>query len=278
MIVTILKTTFNKAKPKEITYRCYKNFDRRIFRENLKHELQNCESYTQYKSSFLKTLNGHAPLKKKIVRANEVPYMTKALRKAISNRSRLQHRYYKKKDEASLRAYRKQKNYCSRLYKIERKKYYINLDVNKITDNKTFWKTTKPFLSNKGASKNQITLIEGDEIIQDDGEIAKIMNDFFSKATESLNIDMPSELLNIEAITMDDIIENILLKYSNHPSIKLINENVKKGCFSFNIVNVSVIEKEVNALDGKKASMSDGIPPKILKENSCVCCEPLTKN
>ena len=142
---------------------------------------------------------------------------------------------------------------------------------------KHYGKTTKPFLSNKGASKNQITLIEGDEIIQDDAEIAKIMNDFFSKATESLNIDMPSELLNIEAITTDDIIENILLKYSNHPSIKLINENVKKGCFSFNIVNVSVIEKEVNALDGKKASMSDGIPPKILKENSCVCCEPLTK-
>ena len=81
MIVTVLETTFNKAKPKEITYRCYKNFDRRIFREKLKHELQNCENYTQYKSSFLKTLNGHAPLKKKIVRANEVPYMTKALRK-----------------------------------------------------------------------------------------------------------------------------------------------------------------------------------------------------
>ena len=65
MIVTVLKTTFNTAKPKEITYRCYKDFDRRIFRENLKHELQNCENYTQYKSSFLKTLNGHAPLKKK---------------------------------------------------------------------------------------------------------------------------------------------------------------------------------------------------------------------
>ena len=108
--------------------------------------------------------------------------MTKALRKAISNRSRLQQRYYKKKDEANLRAYRKQKNYCSRLCKIERKKYYINFDVNKITDNKTFWKTTKCFLSNKGASKNQITLNEGDEIIQDDAEIAKIMNDFFSKA------------------------------------------------------------------------------------------------
>ena len=71
---------------------------------------------------------------------------------------------------------------------------------------------------------------------------------------------------------MDDIIENIILKYSNHPSIKLINE-MSKGCFSFNILNVSVIEKEVNALDGKAASMSDGIPPKILKENSCFWCD-----
>ena len=63
---------------------------------------------------------------------------------------------------------------------------------------------------------------------------------------------MSSELLNIEAITMDDIIENIILKYLNHPSIKLINE-MSKSCFSFNILNVSVIEKEVNALDGEKA-------------------------
>ena len=42
-------------------------------------------------------------------------------------------------------------------------------------------------------------------------------------------------------------------------------------------MNGSVIAKEVNALDGKEASMSDGIPPKILKENSCVYCELLTK-
>ena len=53
------------------------------------------------------------------------------------------------------------------------------------------------------------------------------MNNFFSKATESLNIDMPSELLNIVTITVDDIIENIILKYSNLPSIKLINEMSK---------------------------------------------------
>ena len=32
-------------------------------------------------------LNIHAPLKKKVIRANHVPYMTKSLRKAIMKRS-----------------------------------------------------------------------------------------------------------------------------------------------------------------------------------------------
>ena len=63
-------------------------------------------------------------MKKRIVRANEVPYMTKTLRKAIANRSRLENRYYRDKSDESLRAYRKQKNFCSRLYKKVRKKYY----------------------------------------------------------------------------------------------------------------------------------------------------------
>ena len=64
--------------------------------------------------------NEHAPLKKKVKRANEVPYMTKALRKAIANRSRLEKRYYYLKTDESKISYRKQKNYCSTLYKKER--------------------------------------------------------------------------------------------------------------------------------------------------------------
>ena len=42
--------------------------------------------------------------------------------------------------------YRKQRNFCSKLYKKERKKYNNNLDLNDIADNKKFWKTVKPFL------------------------------------------------------------------------------------------------------------------------------------
>ena len=276
MIVTVLKTTFKKAKPKEVTYRCYKQFDKCVFKKDLKHNLTNCTNYEDFESRFLEILNMHAPLKKRIVRANEVPYMTRALRKSIATRSRLENKYYKNKSCESLRAYRKQKNFCSRLYKKERKKYYRELDVKNVTDNKKFWKTAKPFFSDKGTGKTDIILIEDNNIFQEDSEVAKILDDFFSNAVKSLNIDIPSEFINEKYTVSEDEIENILSKYSNHPSIKLISENVIKGNFSFIAVSQSDVEKEVRALDAKKASMSSSIPPQFLKENIDVCSKPLT--
>ena len=201
--------------------------------------------------------------------------MAKTLRKAIANRSRLENRYYKNKSNESRRAYKKQKNFCSRLYKKERKKYYKNLDIKKITDNKKFWKTTKPFFSDKGVNKTDITLIEGDEIFQEDCEVAKILGEFFGNTVKDLNINIPSELINEKSTIIGDQIEHIISKFSYHPSIKLINENIDKSNFFFSTVSLANIEKEVMLLDDKKASMSSSIPPKILKENSSICCTPL---
>ena len=61
-------------------------------------------------------------------------------------RSQLKTMYFKTNTAESLRSYKKQKNFCSKLYKKERKKYYNSLKLNKVTDNKTFWKTVRPFL------------------------------------------------------------------------------------------------------------------------------------
>ena len=46
-------------------------------------------------------------------------------------------------------AYKAQKNYCNRLYKRDKKKYYSNLNINDVLDNKKFWNITKPFLQTK---------------------------------------------------------------------------------------------------------------------------------
>ena len=203
--------------------------------------------------------------------------MTKALRKAIATRSRLENRAYKSKSDIDLRAYKRQKNYCSRLYKRERKKFYSNLDVRSITDNKRFWKTMKPFFTNKGIIKSKITLIDDDRIIHDDSEVAQTLGDFFSNAVSSLNIGVPSEYVGQSLVSLDDPIDDIIAKYSQHPSIKLINENVNKGSFNFQTIASEDVVKEINALNQKKASMSSSIPAKFLKEYKNVCSEPLKK-
>ena len=61
--------------------------------------------------------------------------MTKALRKAIVKRSELESKCVKNKKSEDLRSYKKQRNFCSKLYKKERKKYE-RLDLNNFSDNK----------------------------------------------------------------------------------------------------------------------------------------------
>ena len=94
MIVTVMKTTIIKGKPKQITYRDYKYFDDHIFKEDLSRrlnaEIKNKTNFQKFQETVLEVLEKHVPLKSKLVRANEVPYTTKALRKDIKTRSRLQ--------------------------------------------------------------------------------------------------------------------------------------------------------------------------------------------
>ena len=144
--------------------------------------------------------------------------MNKTLRKAIANRSRLENRYYHNKTDESKRAYKKQKNYCSRLYKKERKRYYMNLDTKYVTDNKMFWKTMKPFFSDKGLGKSNIILIKDEKIISDDLDVANTLNTYFDKAVASLNTNIPKECTT-DTTNITDTIQSIIVKYSNHPSI-----------------------------------------------------------
>ena len=177
------KTTFPKAKPVQIFFRDYKYFDTNIFKEDLiACLLENphaCSNYSESQNLFLCVFNIHAPSNVKYVRENEVPYMTKTLRKAIMTRSRLENKYQKTKSLEHKENFKKHKNYCNRLYKRERKKYYESLNSRKITDNKKFWNTMKPFLTDKGTSQKRITLIEDDKIISDDAEVVQTLNNFF---------------------------------------------------------------------------------------------------
>ena len=52
-----------------------------------------------------------------------------------------------------------------------------------------FWKTIKPLFSDKILTGDNITLVEGSEIIDDSKEIAEMFNCFFSNAVNKLGIE-----------------------------------------------------------------------------------------
>ena len=94
MIISCLKKAFKK-----IIYRDYKKFDEQKFQHDLDQQMIKGKFYQEknmYESSsdtFKAVVNKHAPLKEKIVRGNNAPFMTKELRKVILNRSRLKKKY-----------------------------------------------------------------------------------------------------------------------------------------------------------------------------------------
>ena len=117
LVATMLKISFPKSKPLEINYSYYKHLDEFSFNEDLKLVFDNTDVQTceEFEGIFMRLLDHHAPLKKKVLRANNAPYITKKLRKAIMKRSQLEKIALKTLSEKSLKAYRKQKKLCKQI-------------------------------------------------------------------------------------------------------------------------------------------------------------------
>ena len=58
---------------------------------------------------FKSVLDRHAPLKRKMIRGNQGPFLTKQLTKAIMDRSKLRNRYIKLTSRENFMDYKKQK-------------------------------------------------------------------------------------------------------------------------------------------------------------------------
>ena len=96
----------------------------------------------------------------------------------------------------------------------------------KVIDNKQFWKTIKPLISDKPISRDRINLIENKEIVKSESETVQIFNKFFSNIAKNLCIPVYNDF--------DPIIENMkglvlkaVLKYKNRPSILAIRDTQK---------------------------------------------------
>ena len=223
-------------------------------------------NYEEFESKFIKILEKHAPLKKRTLRANNAPYMTKNLRKAMMKRTELATRYNKTRNIEDFHNFRKQRNFVNRLYKKERKKYFNSLDKNDIQDVKQFWKVWNPLISDKCRTQNTITLVKGNNIISDASKVGEEFKQEFSNAVKNLNIDFNWQPTT-DVSTIADPIDKVIEKFKDHPSILKINEKIEvTEQFEFTKVSEQDVLDLVADFDTKKATTFNNIPGKFLKE------------
>ena len=96
-------------------------------------------------------------------------------------------------------------------------------------DNKTFWKTIKPYFVDKSINHDNITLVENEETVSDNKEISETLNNFFSEVVINLNLPQYDDpTVNVEDI--DDLVarqsKNIRIIHVSDLSKRIIETQI----------------------------------------------------
>ena len=160
-------------------------------------------------------------------------------------RTRLRNNYNHNRIAENLNNFRRQRNLCVKLFRTEKKRYYNNLDMALITDNEKFWKTVKPLFSDKIKTQSRLVLVENDEVISDDRQVAEIFINYFVTVAEILAL--AGNLDNIRSAEgIIDPVDIAIEKYANPSSIKpILTRFPVVGGFSFEHVSISKLETEI---------------------------------
>ena len=135
--------------------------------------------------------------------------------------------------------YKTQRNYYISLLRKTKQKYFKNLNFNDVTDNKSFWRTIKPYFNEKGSGSDKIALSGNESILTNEKEIANTMNNYFINIAKHLNL-KPHTASN----TMD--IDQITSAFNSHLFPAISSNN-----FKFANVTEESIKNEVLKLNTK---------------------------
>ena len=167
--------------------------------------------------------------------------------------SRLKNNCNKSRKTEHWEAFRRQRNLCVTLFRMEKRSFYNKLNISDITDNKKFWKTVKPAFSEKGPSKSKTTVIEYDTVISNDKKVAEAMNDYILSIIDSLCLKENSEV-TISTEGVSNPIEWAFIKYSKGPKITRIRSSVQKmtNFLKFQAVSLEQMNTEIERFDPTK--------------------------
>jgi len=213
------------------------------------------DKYWMYNHLISDVINDHAPLKTKFIKGRNAPHMNSELKSLMYKKRMAQNAYWKYKGSNSLwDSYRKIRNEFVRKSKLSRQEYFRTKCQNGAKD-QTFWQTIKPYITDKDGSQSDIILKEGDDLITCENDIANVFNEYFKYITEHIGF----------CDTSGDIsIDDMLRKFEQHESIKLITENCNTDEVTLKPLTVQQVHKILSKVNPKKSTGYDNFPPKLL--------------
>ena len=148
----------------------------------------------------------------------------------------------------------------------EKKEYFANLSEKDIIDNKKFCQTVKSFLSEKLKSREKMTLVEKEELVSSEFDVAQRFNQFLSNIVKNLDI-----LKYVVGHTLHLNLKNqpilmAILKYKDHPSIITIKRfRYQTVPFHFSYIDKKTLLKIIRSLSKNKDSQVTDIPVRVVK-------------
>ena len=221
-----MKSSSFKGPQKKKIYRSYKSFSIDTLNDTLKINLDNIKDnnrYDVFEKIFLEILDKQEPLKTKILRPKNNPFVSKKLRKNIMLPSKLKYSFNKHRSYKNWCKYKRQCNFCVNLLRRTKWNFVENVNEKIIPDNRIFWKEIKPYFNDTGCLSSKITFVERDKIIHKNKEIAKTINRYFVNITKTLRLKRSKK-----CYTSDNDILTSQFKY--HGSIK--KDKAKLSCNS----------------------------------------------
>ena len=107
------------------------------------------------------------------------------------------------------------------LTKSVKKAYFCNITGKGFANNKVFWNTVKPFLTNKGFLTNETIAVENKgKIVTDKSKLVNLINSHYINIVEKKS-GCPREIEGNPENKTNDIatVPSVIRKYQTHPSI-----------------------------------------------------------
>ena len=120
-----------------------------------------------------------------------------------------------------------------------------------LADNKKYWKTIKPFFSNRCLNSDKIMLHEEDVLVSGEKALATLMNKYFVNIIADLDLKTDSETRSDTSTSLDGILERFRC-YQN--ILEIQKAFVTPDKIPFHEVAEDKVQKEVMRLDATKAT------------------------